>query len=63
MKIPSYLFDGFVKSPTSALRGIPRNLRALNLKLFTLPSNTVYLRVHQTSTVMVSQSIDILDIQ
>jgi len=44
--------DGFVKSPTSALRCIPRhydvlsvrliprNLRALNLELFTLPSKS-----------------------
>jgi hypothetical protein len=52
-------FDGFVKSPTSALRCIPRhcdvrqvrliprNLRALNLKLFTLPSNFDFLRVYQ----------------
>ncbi len=43
--------DGFVKSPTSALRCIlrhcsvlyvriiPQDLRALNLDLFTLPSN------------------------
>jgi len=29
MKIPSYLFDGFVKSPTSALRGIPRHCGVL----------------------------------
>jgi hypothetical protein len=51
--------DGFVKSPTSALRCIlrhcsvpyvrliPQDLRALNLKLFTLPSNFDFLRVHQ----------------
>jgi hypothetical protein len=44
-------FDGFVKSPAFALRGIPRNcgvqlvrlvprkLLALNLKLFTFSSN------------------------
>ena len=44
--------DGFVKSPTSTLRCIPchcyvlyvrlipRNLRALNLELFTLPSKS-----------------------
>jgi len=48
--------DGFVKSPTSALRCIPRhcdvlyvrliprNLRALNLELFTLPSKYDFLR-------------------
>jgi len=46
-------FDGFVKSPTSALRGILRffkvrkvriitqDLRALNLELFSLPSKSV----------------------
>jgi hypothetical protein len=48
--------DGFGKSPTSALRRIsrhcdvlsvrliPRNLRALNLELFTLPSKSDFLR-------------------
>ena len=48
--------DGYIKSPTSALRCIPRhcdvlyvrliprNLRALNLKLFTLPSKSDFLR-------------------
>jgi len=48
--------DGFVKSPTSALRCIlrhcsvlyvrfvPQDLRALNLELFTLPSNFDFLR-------------------
>ena len=48
--------DGFVKSPTSALRCIsrqcdvlyvrliPRNLRALNLELFTLPSKSDFLQ-------------------
>ena len=51
--------DGFVKSPTSALRCIPRhcdvlyvrliprNLRALNLELFTLPSKSDFLRDRQ----------------
>jgi len=48
--------DGFLKSPNSALRCIPRhgdvlyvrliprNLRALNLDLFTLPSKSDFLR-------------------
>ena len=52
-------YDGFVKSPTSALRCIlrhcsvlkvrliPQDLRALNLELFTLPSNFDFLRDHQ----------------
>ncbi|OGP62034.1 MAG: hypothetical protein A2V65_07615 [Deltaproteobacteria bacterium RBG_13_49_15] len=30
--------DGFVKSPPAALRCIPQDLRALDLKRFTLPS-------------------------
>jgi len=58
------MIDGFVKSPTSALRCIPRhydvlyvrliprNLRALNLELFTLPTKSDFLRKRQ-SCVMV----------
>ena len=50
--------DGFVKSPTSALRCIlrhcrvlyvpliPQDLRALNLELFTLPWDFDFLRVY-----------------
>jgi len=53
------IFDGFVKSPTSALhcihrhcdvlyvRLIPQNLRALNLELFTLPSKSDFLQDRQ----------------
>jgi hypothetical protein len=52
--------DDFVKSPTSVLRCllrhcdvlsvrlIPRDLRALNLELFTVPSSLDFLRDHQT---------------
>ena len=52
--------DGFVKSPTSALRCIlrhcsvlyvpfvPQDLRALNLELFTLLSDFDFLRDYQT---------------
>jgi len=51
--------DGFVKSPTSALRCILRffkvrkvliitqDLRALNLELFSLPSKSDFLRFYQ----------------
>jgi len=47
---PSTIFDGFVKSPSAALRFIfrhcdppeadliPQDLRALHLELFTVPS-------------------------
>jgi len=50
------MLDGFVKSPTSVLRCIfrhcgvpyvrliPQDLRALNLELFTLPSESDFLR-------------------
>jgi hypothetical protein len=53
------MIDGIVKCSTSALRCIPRslrrtivrlvprNLRALNLKPFTLPSDTDFFRVRQ----------------
>ena len=53
------VIDSFVKSPTSALRCIlshcsvlyvrfvPQDLRALNLDLFTLPSDFDFLRIHQ----------------
>jgi hypothetical protein len=52
------IIDGFINSPTSVLRRtlrhcdvlsvrlIPQDLHALNLDLFTLPSNTDFLRVH-----------------
>ena len=54
-----YKIDGFVKSPASVLhcilrhcgvalvRLIPQDLRALNLELFTLPSNLDFLQNHQ----------------
>jgi len=53
--------DGFVKSPSAALRGnfvvaahlyvrlTPRFLRALHLELLTKPSSVVFLQDHQES--------------